>query len=56
MPVWQLTAFSVFFACCVAQFWVIARVRNALIDRHPETYLQLERSSVFPHRGLYRFI
>ena len=56
MPVWQGIAFAVFFACCAAQFWFLARVRNALIDRHPEFYLTIERSSMMPQRGLFRFI
>ena len=56
MPVWQGIAFAVFFACCAAQFWFLARVRNALIDRHPDFYLTIARSSLMPQRGLSRFI
>jgi hypothetical protein len=56
MPIWQALTFAVFFACCAAQFWFMARVRNALIDRHPEFYLAIERSSIFPRRGLSSFI
>ena len=56
MAIWQFAAFGVFFICCVAQFWFIARVRNALIDRHPETYLLIERKSIFPQRALQKFI
>jgi hypothetical protein len=56
MEIWQMIAFAVFFACCLAQFWFIARVRNALIDRHSEAFLQIERSSIFPLGGFYRFI
>lgn len=48
--------FGVFFACCLSQFWFLAQVRNALIDRHPETFLSLERSSIFPGNGIYKFI
>ena len=56
MHVWQGVAFAVFFACCAAQFWFVSRVRNALIDRHSELYLSIERSSMVPRRGLVRFI
>ena len=56
MPILQGIAFAVFFVCCAAQFWFMARVRNALIDRHPELYLSIERSSMFARRGLSRFI
>jgi hypothetical protein len=39
----------------VAQFWFIQKVRGALIERHPETFLTIEQSSIFPYRGLQRF-
>ncbi|MFM5953980.1 MAG: hypothetical protein ACKOPE_06740 [Novosphingobium sp.] len=52
----QFPAFAVFFACCIGQFWVIGRVRNALIDRHPDLYLEIQRSSIFPQRRLQKFI
>jgi hypothetical protein len=56
MSTWIFLPFGVFLGCCIAQFWFFARVRNALIDRHSETYLQIERSSIFPQGGLFRFI
>lgn len=56
MAIWQIAAFVVFFACCAGQFWFIARVRNALIDRHPTVFLEVERSSAFAQRGLQKFI
>lgn len=56
MPLLSLISFAVFFICCASQFWFIAQVRNALIDRHPETFLEVERSSIFPQRGLMRFV
>jgi hypothetical protein len=31
-------------------------VRNILIDSYPELYLKIERSSIFPHHGLQKFI
>ena len=56
MPVIILIPFAVFFVCCAAQVWFLAQVRKALIDRHSDFYLNLERSSMFPQRGLFRFI
>jgi len=56
MPQYILIPFAVFFACCVAQFWFIKRVRDRLIERHPETFLAMEKSSIFPQRGLRRFM
>jgi hypothetical protein len=31
------------------------KVRDALIERHPETFLSVEKSSIFPYQGLQRF-
>lgn len=31
------------------------KVRDALIERHPDTFLAVEKSSIFPHQGLWRF-
>lgn len=39
MPAYILIPFAVFFACCVAQFWFMKRIRDALIDRHPDAFL-----------------
>lgn len=55
MPVLILIPFSVFFICCVLQFWFLKKVRDALIDRHPETFLAVEKSSIFPMQGLWKF-
>jgi isochorismate hydrolase len=55
MPLYILGPFGVFFLCCIAQFWFLKSVRDALIERHPDTYLSIEKSSLFPHRGLYHF-
>jgi hypothetical protein len=51
-----LVAFAVFFACCVAQFWFMKRVREVLIERHSDTFLAIEKSSIFPNGGLRRFL
>lgn len=56
MPPLVLIPFGLFFLCGISQFWFLGKVRNALIDRHPETFLRLERSSIFPGNGTYRFI
>lgn len=56
MPTLVLVPFAIFFLCTASQFWFLAQVRNALIDRHAKVFLEIERSSVFPHRGLYKFI
>ncbi len=38
-----LIPLAVFLACILSQFWLYARVRRALIDRHPETFLAMAR-------------
>ena len=55
MPIYVLIPFGVFFICCGLQFWFFKQVRDALIERHPETFLAVERSSIFPQQGLWRF-
>ena len=55
MPAYVLIPFAVFFVCCAAQFWFLKRVRDRLIDQHPDTFLDMERSSIFPDQGLWRF-
>ena len=56
MAIWQLIPFVVFFGCVVSQFWFVRRVRIALIDRHPDEFLKLMRSSVFADYFLSKFI
>ena len=53
---YALIPFAGFFGCCVAQFWFLHRFRNALIERHPDTFLDIEKSSFFPYQGLWRFV
>jgi hypothetical protein len=55
MPPVILIPFAVFFACCLGQFWFLKQVRDRLIDCHPDTFLQIEKSSIFPFNGLWRF-
>lgn len=50
-----LLPFGVFFVCCILQFWYLKKVRDALVDRHPDTFISVEKSSMFPMQGLYRF-
>jgi hypothetical protein len=54
MPIYLLLPFVVFFACCVSQFWFVKQVRDRLIDCHADTFLEMERSSFSPNRGLWR--
>jgi len=55
MPALIFVPFAVFFACCVAQFWFLKKVRDRLIDCHPEKFLEIEKSSIFPYNGLWKF-
>lgn len=55
MPVYVLIPFAVFAGCCIAQFWFMKKVRDALIERHPDTFLKAEKASIFPYQGLWRF-
>ena len=55
MPNYILIPFAVFFACCAAQFWFLKQVRDRLIDQHRDKFLEVERSSIFPHQGLWNF-
>jgi hypothetical protein len=49
-------AFAGFAGCCLAQFWFLHRIKIALIERHPDTFLAIEKSSFFPYQGLSRFV
>lgn len=55
MPPLILLPFGVFFVCCILQFWYLKKVRDALIERHPDTFLSVEKSSIFPMQGLFKF-
>jgi hypothetical protein len=39
--------FAVFFACTLGQFFMLRRVRQALVARHPEIWLELSRKAIF---------
>lgn len=55
MPIYILVPFGVFFCCCASQFWFLKRVRDRLIDQHPDHFLAVERSSFFPNSGIFRY-
>ena len=48
--------FAVFFFCCAAQFYFLRRVRQALIQRHPQVWLELSGKAWFVDNAVYRFI
>jgi len=50
-----LLTFGIFAACCLLQFWFIKQIRDTLIERHPQTFLEIEKSSIFPSRGLWKY-
>jgi hypothetical protein len=56
MKGYALIAFAAFFGCCFAQFWFVQRIRKALIERHPDTFLAIEKSAIFPGMALRRFL
>lgn len=51
-----LLPFGVFFTCCILQLWFLKKVRVALIDGHTEIFISLEKSSIFPMQGLWKFV
>lgn len=46
MPI-VLLPFIVFFACGIAQFWFYRRIRQTLVERHPDVWLALSRKAWF---------
>ncbi|QDZ06450.1 hypothetical protein FPZ24_02305 [Sphingomonas panacisoli] len=55
MPTYFLIPFAIFFICCASQFWFVKRVRDRLIDHHPNVFLKQERASFFPHNHIWRY-
>ena len=39
--------FAVFFACTLGQFWMLRRLRQALVARHPEIWLEQSSKAFF---------
>ena len=56
MQIYILIPFGVFFVCGILQFLFLKQIRDALIERHPNTYLEIEKGSFFPLQGLQRFL
>lgn len=54
MPI-LLIPFAVFFGCCLAQFFFIARVRSALAERHPDVLQELVGGSFFATNAIPKF-
>lgn len=55
MSIYFLIPFGIFFVCCVLQFWFIKRVRDRLIDKHPDLFLKEERAAFFTHNHIWRY-
>jgi hypothetical protein len=48
--------FAVFFVCVIVQFVFVARVRQALAERHPDVLHSLTGTSFFATNGVYKFV
>ncbi|WP_375390988.1 hypothetical protein [uncultured Sphingomonas sp.] len=55
MPGYILMPFAVFLVCCVLQFWFVKKIRDRLIEKHPDTFLAIEKKAIFPHQALWKF-
>lgn len=55
MPVYVAIPFAIFFVCCALQFWFLRQVRRALIERHPQIFLEISKSAFFVDQALWRF-
>ena len=54
MPVVLIPA-AAFLACCVAQFYFLRRVRQALAKRHPEVWRDISMKAWFVDNSVYKF-
>lgn len=54
MPI-VIVPFVIFFACCVAQFWFHRRIRQVLVDNHPDFWLALSREAWLVDNAVIRF-
>jgi len=50
-----LIPFSVFFGCCVAQFYFLRRVRQALAERHPDVWRDISIRAWSVDSFVYKF-
>jgi hypothetical protein len=46
MPI-VIVPFVIVFACGIAQFWFFRRIRQTLVERHPDVWLALSRKAWF---------
>jgi hypothetical protein len=54
MP-WIVIPFGIFIACVFAQFWLVRRLRQALIERHPQVWLEISYKAWFLDNAMVRF-
>jgi hypothetical protein len=43
----MLIPFAIFFGCCIAQFWFLWRIRQVLVSRHSDEWLNVSKSLFF---------
>lgn len=55
MPGYVAIPFGIFFVCCVLQFWFLRQIRRALIERHPDLFLEISKAAFFADQALWRF-
>ncbi len=55
MPI-ILIPFSVFFVCCLSQFYFVRRVRQLLVKRHPEVWTDISTRAWFLDNAVNKFI
>ena len=48
--------FSIFFICCASQFYFIRRVRQMLVERHPEIWAGISKRAWFVDNAVAKFI
>src|SRR5438270_11203115 len=56
MPIYFLIPVFLFLGSAIANFLYLKQFRDILIERHTDTYLAYERSSLSPGWGFYRLI
>lgn len=55
MPV-ILILFGIFFVCGILQFYFIRRVRQVLVERHPEVWAGISKKAWFVDNAIAKFI
>ncbi|PZR34015.1 hypothetical protein [Caulobacter segnis] len=56
MPLFLLVPFAVFFGCVLGQFYLVRKVRRALVARHPALWLQLSDKALFIDNAIFSFV